>query len=53
MSEKQPLREGQLFTEPLFSEPMRVGAVRSNGPQNSVTGLGNKHSERFRTVAIG
>ena len=39
MSENQPLREGQIVTGPLFSEPMRVVMVRADGPDTWVVGL--------------
>jgi hypothetical protein len=32
MREKEPLREGQILTGPLFNERMRVETVAANGP---------------------
>jgi superfamily II DNA or RNA helicase len=52
MSEKQLLREGQILTGSLFSEPMRVETVRANGPDTWVAGLVGTHSERFRKVTL-
>ncbi len=49
MSKKHPLCEGRMFTDTLFSEPVRVRTMRFNSPPNSVTGLVRTHSERFRT----
>ena len=48
MSEENPIREGQVVTGSLFSEPMRVETVRPNGPGAWVAGLVGMHSERFR-----
>ena len=39
MSVNEPLREGQILTGSLFSEPMRVETVRANGPDTWVAGL--------------
>jgi superfamily II DNA or RNA helicase len=52
MSEKRLLHEGQILTGSLFSEPMRVETVRSNGPDTWVAGLVGTQSERFRKVAL-
>jgi superfamily II DNA or RNA helicase len=52
MSEKQLLREGQILTGSLFSEPMRVETVRANGPDTWVAGLVGTQSERFRKVTL-
>jgi superfamily II DNA or RNA helicase len=52
MSEKQLLREGQILTGSLFSEPMRVETVRPNGPDTWVAGLVGTQSERFRKVTL-
>ena len=52
MSEKQLLREAQILTGPLFSEPMRVETVRANGPDTWVAGLVGMQSERFRKVTL-
>ncbi len=47
-----PIREGQILTGPLFSEPMRVETVRSNGPDVWVAGLVGLKSEQFRRVTL-
>jgi superfamily II DNA or RNA helicase len=52
MSEKQILKEGQILTGSLFSEPMRVETVRANGPDTWVAGLVGTQTERFRKVAL-
>jgi superfamily II DNA or RNA helicase len=52
MSEMQILREGQILTGSLFSEPMRVETVRANGPDTWVAGLVGTQSERFRKVTL-
>ncbi len=52
MSEKQLLREGQILTGPLFSEPMRVETVRANGPDTWMAGLVGTQSERFHKVTL-
>jgi len=46
------IREGQVLTGPLFSEPMRVETVRPNGPGVWVAGLVGQQSERFRRVTL-
>ncbi|GIW94564.1 MAG: helicase [Pirellulaceae bacterium] len=46
------LREGQILSGPLFSEPMRVETVRANGPNSWVVGLVGTQSERFRRVTL-
>ncbi len=52
MSVNEPLREGQILTGSLFSEPMRVETVRANGPDTWVAGLVGTQSERFRKVTL-
>jgi superfamily II DNA or RNA helicase len=52
LTELLPLREGQLLTGSLFSEPMRVETVRANGPDTWVAGLVGTQSERFRKVTL-
>ena len=53
MTETQhPLREGQILTGPLFSEPMRVESVRSDAPGTWVAGLVGIQTERFRKVSL-
>ncbi len=39
VSENPPIRDGQILTGPLFSEPMWVETVRSNGSDSWVAGL--------------
>jgi len=52
MSEEPLLREGQILTGSLFSEPMRVETVRANGPDTWVAGLVGTQSEQFRKVTL-
>lgn len=52
MSDRYPIREGQLFTGALFNEPMRVETVKSNGPDSWIIGLVGAQSERFRRVTL-
>ncbi len=52
MSEKPLLREGQILTGSLFSEPMRVETARANGPDTWVAGLVGTQSEQFRKVTL-
>ncbi len=52
MSENQPLREGQIVTGLLFSEPMRVVMVRADGPDTWVVGLVGTRTEHFRLVIL-
>ena len=52
MTAEAPIREGQVLTGPLFSEPMQVETVRSNGPGTWVAGLVGQRSERFRRVTL-
>ncbi len=47
-----PIREGQVLTGPLFSEPMQVETVRPNGFGVWVAGLVGQRSERFRRVTL-
>ena len=47
-----PIREGQVLTGPLLSEPMQVETVRANGPGVWVAGLVGQRSERFRRVTL-
>ena len=46
------IREGQMLSGPLFSEPMRVETVRSNGPDSVLVGLVGQRSEQFRRVTL-
>lgn len=52
MSAEVPIREGQVLTGPLFSEPMQVETVRSNGLNVWVAGLVGQQSEQFRRVTL-
>ncbi len=52
LSAEVPIREGQVLTGPLFSEPMQVETVRANGPGVWVAGLVGQRSERFRRVTL-
>ena len=46
------LREGQILTGPLFSEPVRVVTVRSNGVGSIEAGLVGQRTEVFRQVTL-
>ena len=52
MSADTIIREGQMLTGPLFSEPMRVETVRSNGTDSVEAGLVGQRTERFRRVTL-
>jgi len=52
MGDRQPLKEGQILTGPLFNEPMRVETVQANGPDTWVVGLVGTQSERFHKVIL-
>ena len=52
MTAEAPIHEGQVLTGPLFSEPMQVETVRSNGPGVWVAGLVGRRSEQFRRVTL-
>ena len=52
MSADAPIRDGQILTGALFSEPMRVESVRANGAGSWVAGLVGMRTERFRRVAL-
>ena len=52
MSAEPAIREGQVLTGPLFSEPMLVETVRPNGPGIWVAGLVGQQSEQFRRVTL-
>ena len=47
-----PIREGQIVTGPLFSEPMRVETVRLDGPDAWTAGLVGLRSEQFRRATL-
>ena len=53
MSADAPIRDGQILSGALFSEPMRVESVRANGAGSWVAGLVGMRTERFRRVALG
>src|SRR5215467_7593012 len=46
------IREGQILTGPLFSEPMRVETIRADGSDAWVAGLVGLRSEQFRRVTL-
>ena len=52
MGDDVEIREGQVLTGPLFSEPMRVETVRANGPGSVEAGLVGQRTERFRRVTL-
>ena len=52
LSTEHGIREGQVLSGPLFSEPMRVETVRSNGPDSVMVGLVGQRSEQFRRVTL-
>src|SRR3990167_2112707 len=52
MSDRHPIREGQLITGALFNEPMRVETIKSNGINTWVAGLVGTQTERFRKVTL-
>ena len=52
MSQDEPIREGQILSGALFSEPMRVETVKSNGPNSWRLGLVGTRTERFRNVTL-
>ena len=52
LSAETSIREGQVLSGPLFSEPMRVETVRPNGPGVWVAGLVGQRSEQFRRVTL-
>ena len=52
MDQQAPIRDGQILTGSLFSEPMRVETVRPNGSDSWIAGLVGTQTERFRKVAL-
>ena len=52
MSAEPAIREGQILSGSLFSEPMRVVTVGSNGRGIWVAGLVGQQSEQFRQVTL-
>src|SRR3954452_16501724 len=52
MSLPSEVREGQIVTGALFSEPMRVETVRPNGIGSWIVGLVGMRTEQFRRVTL-
>ena len=52
LSAETAIREGQVLTGPLFSEPMRVETVRPNGSDSVEAGLVGQQTEKFRRVTL-
>ena len=52
MTKDEAIREGQILSGALFSEPMRVETVRSSGPDSWRLGLVGTLTERFRSVTL-
>ncbi len=52
MADNPPVREGQILSGALFSEPMRVVTVAPNGPEMWAVGLVGLQTERFRNVIL-
>lgn len=52
MTTSTPLREGQVLTGPLFSEPMRVETIRQDAPETWTVGLVGVQSAQFRRVTL-
>jgi len=52
LSGQAAIREGQILTGPLFSEPMRVETIRADGADAWVAGLVGLRSEQFRRVTL-
>lgn len=52
MDDLSPLKEGQLVTGSLFSEPMRVETIRPAGNETWVVGLVGTQTERYRSVTL-
>ncbi|MCS6896367.1 MAG: hypothetical protein NZM29_00195, partial [Nitrospira sp.] len=52
MTLDEPIKEGQILSGSLFSEPMRVETVRPGGTDTWVVGLVGTHTERFRSVTL-
>ena len=52
MGDDVGIREGQVLSGPLFSEPMRVETVRTNGLYSVDAGLVGQQTERFRRVTL-
>jgi hypothetical protein len=51
-TEARPILEGQILEGPLFSEPMRIEAITSDGPNRWTLGLVGTKTERFRRVTL-
>ncbi len=52
MNEKEVVREGQIITSSLFSEPMRVETIRLAGQDTWQLGLVGLQTERYRKVNL-
>jgi len=52
LNNETAIREGQILTGPLFSEPMRVETIRADGADAWVAGLVGLRSEQFRRVTL-
>ena len=52
MTTEAAIKEGQILTGPLFSEPMRVETIRPNGSGVWTAGLVGQQSEQFRRVTL-
>ena len=52
MTEAAPIRDGQILTGHLFSEPMRVETVRPNGPGSWIVGLVGTQTEKFHRATL-
>ncbi len=52
MSDEHPIREGQIVTGSLFSEPMRVETVRINGAGSWTVGMAGLQTELYRKVTL-
>lgn len=52
MNPDSPIVVGQTLIGSLFSEPMRVESLQSNGPSSWVIGLVGTQTERFRKVTL-
>jgi SNF2 family DNA or RNA helicase len=52
MADTDPIKIGQVFTGPLFSEPVRVETIHEIGPETWTVGVVEVRSERFRNVTL-
>lgn len=46
------IQEGQLITDPKFTEPMRMETIKPDGPDSWVAGLVGQNTETFRRVTL-